>query len=269
MDSGQQTVASRQGMSVLRLVISVLRILLLTYAGFCLVLFLAQRSLLYHPVPAPAIALPNGITLEVEGASLRVLVRERAGADALLYFGGNAEDVSYALADFERAFPDHALYFPNYRGYGGSSGEPTEAALHADARRVYELARARHARVMVVGRSLGTGVAVRLAAEQEVSGLVLVTPYDSLVQVGKHHFSWLPVGLLLRDRFESWRHAPRVKAPTLILQAENDMVIPAASTEALHAAFAPGVARLALVKGASHNSIAGDAQYFRLMSTLR
>lgn len=236
--------------------------IVLAYAVVCGYLYVAQRSLIYFPVPASA---ATTFDLAVDGATLKVTVREREGPQALIYFGGNAEDVALNLPDYARAFPEHALYLLHYRGYGGSSGEPNEAALHADALALYERVRARHPRVTLVGRSLGSGVAVRLAAQKEVEQLLLITPYDSIVNVARHHYPWLPVNWLLKDRFESVRYAPQVRAPVKILMAEHDRVVPRPLTEALQAAFAPGRSTLHLLPGTDHISIASTAEFFRLL----
>jgi len=234
----------------------------LAYGAICAYLYFAQRSLIYFPTPARSAA---AFDLAVEGAVLKVTARTREGSQALIYFGGNAEDVAMNLPEYTQAFTDHALYLLHYRGYGGSSGEPTEAALHADARALFEHVRARHPRVTLVGRSLGSGVAVRLAAMHEVERLLLITPYDSIVNVAGFHYPWLPVNWLLHDRYESVLYAPQVRAPTVILMAENDRVVPRPLTESLQAAFAPGRSRLHLLPGTDHISIGSGAEFFRLL----
>lgn len=235
--------------------------LLIAYTGLCLVLFLLQRSLIYFPT-AQAPAEPSADRrLSVEGASLRLTVRPREGSKALIYFGGNAEDVSHSLGPFGHAFPDHAIYLLHYRGYGGSTGKPSEAALHADAQALYERVRGEHSDIVVVGRSLGSGIAVRLAASRPVQRLVLVTPYDSIVNLAQKQFPFIPVGLLLRDRYESWREAPKIDVPTLIVVAADDEVIPRESTDALFRAFAPGVATIEVIAGVGHNTISNAPRY--------
>lgn len=229
------------------------------YAAICAGMFFGQRSLIYYPQPArqavPALMLPN------EVGQLQVSVREREGAPALIYFGGNAEDVSGDYRQLARLFPGHALYLMHYRGYGRSDGEPTEAALHADARRLYEHVASRHARVQILGRSLGSGVAVRLASEVAVDRLVLVTPYDSLVAVAGDEFPWLPVRWLLRDRFDSVSRAGTIGVATTLIAAERDTLILPERTARLLAHFRPGVARQRIIGGAGHNDISGQAAY--------
>lgn len=235
------------------------------YAVICIVMFVWQRALIYYPQPArqavPALMLPN------EAGQLQVSVRERerAGAPALIYFGGNAEDVSGTYRQLARLFPEHALYLMHYRGYGHSDGEPTEAALHADARRLYEHVASRHARVLVVGRSLGSGVAVRLASEVAVDRLVLVTPYDSLVAVAGDEFPWLPVRWLLRDRFDSVSRAGTIGVATTLIAAERDTLILPERTDRLLGHFRPGVALRRIIAEAGHNDISGHAAYERAL----
>ena len=194
-----------------------------------------------------------------------VTVRPHAGPKALIYFGGNAEDVSANLSSFSAAFPDRALYLMHYRGFGGSTGKPSEKLLHADAAALFDAVHGEHANVALVGRSLGSGVAIRLATVRPASRLVLVTPYDSIEGIAANQFPWFPVRWLLTDKFASVRYAPAIRVPTLILQAEIDEVIPAASPARLHAAFAPGTASLVVIRGVGHNNISDTAQYLQKM----
>lgn len=239
-----------------------------TYAGLCAWLFFSQRAMIYLPSAATVRPPAHTETMRVADAELKLTVRTRPGRNALLYFGGNAEDVAASLPEFARAFPDHALYLLHYRGYGGSSGSPTEAALHADALALFDRVRAAHDRVLVIGRSLGSGVAIRLARERPVAGLALVTPYDSIAALAARQFPWVPVSLLLQDKYESWRHAPHIRAPTLVLVAEHDHIIPRDSTERLLTGFAPGVALRRLISGADHNSISSSPQYLPALQAL-
>ncbi len=251
---------------MLRPLFSLVSMAAFVYLALCAWLFIAQRSMIYYPQPRHCGGSADLITLQVEGAHLQVSARLHGGHQALIYFGGNAEDVSCTLPDLAVAFPDHALYLPHYRGYGGSSGTPSEAALHADALALFDKVHREHARVVVIGRSLGSGVAVQLASRRPVARLVLVTPYDSLEELAGHHYSWFPVRWLLRDKFESWRHAVQVQAPTLLLAAEHDEVIPHARTEALHARFRDGVASMRVLAGTGHNTIGASPEYLRLLT---
>lgn len=245
----------------MRIAASLLTIALCLYAAACIALFAFQDSLIYFPQPRAFGGTADTQILKAAGADLVVSVRPHAGPKALIYFGGNAEDVSASLASFAGAFPDRAIYLLHYRGYGGSSGKPSEKSLHADALALFDKVRLDHADIAVVGRSLGSGVAVRLASERPANRLVLVTPYDSIEEIAARQFAYFPVRWLLTDKFESWRYAPAIRVPTLLLQAEHDEVIPGASTERLGAAFASGVASRIVILGTGHNTISDSRQY--------
>lgn len=240
-----------------------LSILVLLYVALCAAMFFRQRSLLYHPHPASG---EPRMEMQVEGAKLRVVHRPAAGPKALIYFGGNGEDVSGNLQALNAALPDHALYLLHYRGYGGSTGEPSEAALFADALALYDQVAATHPEVEVVGRSLGSGIATWLASQRPVKRLVLVTPYRSIEEIAAGHYPWLPVRWLLRDKYESFRHAPQVTAPTLVLAAEHDDVVPRASTEGLLPAFKPGLVTSRALAGTDHNSVQLHPDYYALLA---
>ena len=239
---------------------------LMAYAVLCAALYFFQRSLIYYPQPrAVGLGVEPAVVTMKDGTAVNVTVRPNLGPDALIYFGGNAEDVSHQLPALAAAFPDHAIHLMHYRGYGGSGGQPSEDTLVADAFELFDRVHRDHERVLVVGRSLGSGVAVRLASERPVARLVLVTPYHSILALARQQFPWAPVNWLLQDRFESWRHAPKVTAPTTLIAAEQDNVIPRASTDALHAHFAPGVARFHVLPGTGHNTISDNRMYLPLL----
>jgi pimeloyl-ACP methyl ester carboxylesterase len=231
------------------------------YAGLCLLMFLTQRSQIYYPVrEAAAAPVAAAMLVDVGEARLKVWTVAGPGRAALLYFGGNAEDVGASIGRFAERLPDHSLYFVNYRGYGGSSGEPSERALVADAIALYDHLRTRYAEIHVLGRSLGSGVAVQLASERDVDRLALVTPFDSLVNVARVHVPWLPVGLLMRDRFDSASRAPAVASATLIVVAESDEIVPRGRSDALVRAFRERP-RVVVLEGARHNGIDLDPRY--------
>lgn len=241
-----------------------LAIAMSVYLGLCLALFLYQDTLLYHPTTIGNPAAPS-FKLAVADAELMVTVQPHEGKDALLYFGGNADDVSMSLPALAKAFPNYAIYLPHYRGYGGSSGKPGEAALHADALAVFDKVHQAHPNIVVVGRSLGTGVAVPLASQRPVAGLVLVTPFNGLEEIAEDQYPLFPVKWLQRDKFESWRYAPNVQAPTLLIAADHDEVIPRTSTDALFARFKPGVATLTTITDTDHIDIVDSPQYFEAL----
>jgi pimeloyl-ACP methyl ester carboxylesterase len=198
-----------------RMLTSLVVVAVLAYAAACAALFFFQRSLLYFPQPAH-VATP---LVPVEGR-VGVVASHRAlpGAQAVVYFGGNGEDVTQAFAPLAQAFPQHALYLLHYRGYGRSSGKPTEADIADDALALFDQVHRQHPQVTVIGRSLGSGVATRLASRRPAARLVLVTPYDSIEDIAAARFRVFPVRWLLLDKYASWRYAAQVQAPTTVRQ---------------------------------------------------
>jgi len=236
------------------------------YLGFCVALYTLQRSFQYFPTPRRLGPTQLAGTFQSGETLLQLTVRPHAGPGAVLYFGGNGEDVSSSVAPLVAAFPEREIVMLHYRGYGGSAGRPTEADIAADAAGLFDKVHAQHPDVIVIGRSLGTGVAARLASTRPVAKLVLVTPYDSLLGIAQRQFPMFPVRWLLVDKYESWRYVPGIKAPVLILRAENDEVIPAASTELLRSRFPVGQVDYVVVPGASHNTIGDASLYVRSLA---
>lgn len=246
-----------------RVLTSLLLTAALAYAAACAALFFFQRSLLYFP-QAAQVTTPLVPVNGREGvvASHRAM----AGAQAVLYFGGNGEDVTQNFAPLAQAFPDHAIYLLHYRGYGRSTGKPTEADIAADALALFDQVRAQHPQVTVIGRSLGSGVATRLASQRPAARLVLITPYDSIEDIAAARFSFFPVRWLLLDKYASWRYAAEVKAPVTVIAADHDEVIPRDSTEKLMTRFAPGRATMQVLPGTGHNDISLAPGYAALLS---
>jgi hypothetical protein len=233
------------------------------YALICVLLFLAQDRLLY--LPTPEVARPSARALHLAHGTASLKVWELRGAlqPALIYFGGNAEDVGANIADFDAAFPGWAVYLVNYRGYGGSTGRPSEAALTSDAEAIYDSLGAHHRPIAVIGRSLGSGVAVALAARRPIERLILITPFDSIANVARDHFPWLPVRALIRDRYDSLSRIAAVRSPILVVVAENDEVVLRARSDALTSAIPPSQRHTLLVAGATHNDVNLDPAYLR------
>jgi uncharacterized protein len=233
--------------------------------------WLTQERLIFFPQPLvdtahlPAhaqrfeIRTPDGTKL----SGFR-LPGEQANAPVLLYFGGNAEEISWALADrrWPRAWSIVGL---NYRGYGHSEGKPSERELVADGVMLFDAVAAEEhvdaRRIVVVGRSLGTGVASQVAAHRRPAGVILVSPYDSLVAIGRQHYPWLPVSWLLRHRFDSADAARRAQAPLLTLVGTRDGIIPPPRSRILHDAWA-GPKTWVEIDGAGHNDLDASPVYW-------
>lgn len=244
---------------------------LFTYVLLAAAVWAGQRALLYHPQPQGA-AVPTVRVPTSDGVVVHALAQDTHRSEAVLYLGGNAEDVSQGLPTLAQAFPNRALYALQYRGFGQSQGQATEAALVGDALALAQQVLATHSRLTVVGRSLGSGVAVQvaagLAASSQLDRLVLVTPYDSMAEVAQGHYPWLPARWLIKDKFESLVHAPQIRLPTLILVAERDLVVPKARAQGLLQAFPAGVARWVELPGTDHNSVGAHARYVSLIGAL-
>jgi len=250
--------------------------------GVPLVVYLAQDSLIFYRQPLADARradiqrrFPAAIEVMIpsaDGAKLHgwlVAPQGTARVPAVLYFGGNAEEVSFmleAIGDPVRGeTPGTAWLLVNYRGYGASEGSPSQRSLVADALAQYDYAAQLPAidreRIFVFGRSLGSGVAVQLAAQRPVRGVILVTPYDSLAAVAKRHYWYLPVDWMLKHRFDSRALAPQLKQPLLCLIAERDEVIPPQHAERLFAAWA-GPKRKVLLGAVGHNGTDGAAGFW-------
>ena len=223
-------------------------------------LYFLQDAMIFHPqsLPEAQRALTarhaQSVFLEAHDGT-RLHAWHRPGSPLVIYFGGNAEEVSWMLARAAREAPGSGWLLVDYRGYGASGGKPSESALVADALLLFDHARQRLGanRIVLFGRSLGSGVAVKVAAARRADGLILVAPYDSLTSIGQHHYPLLPVRWLLKHRFDSLAAAPVVRAPALFLVAARDEVIPLVHSKRLFDAWG-GAKRWVALEGAGHNS---------------
>ena len=240
------------------------------FVGLCAVLYLFQEQLIFLRPP-----LADGDRHEVQLLSgtteiritahdgtrlhgwLRHTAEERRRQGLVIYFGGNAEEVSGQMHDAPMLAP-WSVATVNYRGYGLSEGRPSEAALTADALAIHDWLVKRKdidpSRIVVFGRSLGSGVAVQLAANRPVRAVVLVSPYDSLRSIARKQYPIVPVSLLLKHPFDSLAYAAGIEAPLLVLAGEQDSLIPPEYSRRLHDAW-PGPKQWVLVPEADHNDI--------------
>ena len=242
---------------------------LMAYLAVCALLFTQQRSQIYFPHAHSPLGQPETRMLTVNGTPVYFATREVPGPQALVYLGGNADDVSLVLPTLGDIFPHHALYLLHYRSYGGTPGRPSEAALLADALALFDKAYAEHREVLLIGRSLGTGLAVQVASRRPAARMVLITPYASLVDMAAQRYPYIPVRWLMLDTYDSKDYAPMLRLPTLLLAAENDEVIPMASTQSLYAHFQPGTAQLRVVPSVGHGSIMGSASLQALLTQVQ
>ncbi len=230
--------------------------------------YVAQRSLIYFPQVTRADAAGTDFALERGDATLRGWI-VHAGADGapILYFGGNAEAVEGNRDAFARLFPGRSVYLPAYRGYGASDGKPSHDAILADALALHDFIAARHPGqpVSVIGRSLGSGVASHLASQRPIAKLALVTPFDSLADVGAAHYPWLPVRWLLRERYDSVAALRDYSGPVLVIRAGRDAVVPPANTDRFVASLPRGTRVVALPE-ADHDLVGEEIAYGKALS---
>jgi uncharacterized protein len=231
----------------------------LAYAIVLPALYFSQRSLVF-PAPSGFADVPDGfvrVTLRTsDGLDLAAVWRApQPGQPVAVFFHGNGDSwAGAALATQALAAAGYGVLAPEYRGYGTNPGEPSEEGLYRDGRAGLQWLGQQGiapARTVLIGNSLGSGVATQLATERPVGALVLVSPFTSVPDVAAEKFWWLPVHWLARDRFDNLAKIGQVKAPMLVLQGLADSVIPPAQAERL--AKAREGTNYVAVPGADHD----------------
>lgn len=249
----------------MKTIASILLLCAFTYALALLWMFLFQRSLLYFPTAPDPFFTAEEIVVENQGVMLYGWVLNPGRDRALIYFGGNSEMITLNRAYFEQEFSAYSIYLVNYRGYGKSQGKPSETALLADAVAIYDRLSTRHSNISLLGRSLGSGIAVYLATQRSVEKLILLTPYDSIAALAQHHYPLFPISWLIHDKFDSSRWAKQLKIPVLVITAEHDRVVPLRHSEELVKSLEFAVVSYHMVEGAAHNDVTEFAQYHQFL----
>lgn len=254
-------------MGTRKMILTLLALVALAYAGICAWMYTQQRELMYFPQATKADAKDTDFGIARNGVMLNGWLVNIGQPGAVIYFGGNAERIENMRGDFAKWFPHSSVYLVPYRGYGASEGTPSEEVLFSDALAVFDqvMARQQGAPITVIGRSLGSGVASYVASQRPVARLALITPFDSMAGVAQSHYPWLPLRWLMKDRYEATRYLAEYTGPVLVIRAGKDEVIPPASTDRLIAAMAkpPQVVDLA---DATHNSIDEDPGFGAALS---
>ena len=233
VNGGDQPPLSRRlGKFALRAALVLAALYLMTVVAACTF----QRRLLYFPDPTFRAPDASGPPMRVVRLTTRDNQRlvawwlpPAAGKPVILYLGGNGESLIGGTDRYRLIAAENVgVLALAYRGYSGSSGHPTEAGLREDAETAYAWLAARYPaqRIVIHGHSLGPGVAVRLAAGHPVRALVLEAPFTSAVDVGAPEYPWLPVRLMMWDRFASRDWIGKVRSPMLIVHGDRDAVIP-------------------------------------------
>ena len=230
----------------MRVVLTLLGAAIALYAALAGGLYLYQRKLLFVPdrarpdLHAVGIAALQELTLETPDG-LRLLawwLPPAPGRPVVVYFHGNAGHLGYRttrLGLFHTA--GFGVLYPEYRGYGGNPGEPTETGLLTDARTAMDFLAAQNIapeRIAIFGESLGTAVATRMASEHRIAALILESPFTSIADVAQSHYPYVPASRLLKDRFETAPFIQQVTAPILMMLGERDTIVPPAFTRRLY-----------------------------------
>jgi len=243
-----------------------LLVLALAYLGICFYVFLRQRSMLYHPSSLPedrmlALARAQGLSrwTDSSGRPLGWVTDDgQAVRPVLILHGnaGNALDRQALIAKLREAGAGSKIFLVDYPGYGSSPGSPDQRNLTAAAVAALD---ALPEPALVVGESLGTGIAAQAAARrpQKVRGLILITPFDSMTSAAAFHYPWLPVGLLMLDRFNSVKALKDFPRPVALLLGELDGTTPPDSARRLFDSLS-GPKKLWTVPDAGHNDAAFD-----------
>lgn len=238
---------------------------------FCvLFMYLRQDAFLFFPTASShrehGYENVEDYHLDREGASLGgwLVNPQFVRQNLLIYYGGNAEDIFLNVDEFEDI--QAASLFVAYRGYGPSSGRPGQEALYADGLAVIDdvINRYSPANIILVGRSLGSGVACYVASHREVQGAVLITPYDSIVNVARSSYPWLPVSLLLKHRFDSLAQLERIRCPLLVIYGGRDRVIHPDRTNNL-INHITGTKKVLFIERADHGTIDMFPEYWQTL----
>ena len=243
------------------------------YVGVAGLVWIFQEKLLFYPraVEQPARA-PAGWKLEAvrlpmkDGTKLAgvLVIPPVARPPLVIYFGGNAEEVTSFAANASESYGERAVLLVNYRAYGDSEGSPSERALVSDGAELFDWVSRRSdldtSRVAIHGRSLGTGVAVQVAAARAPRCVVLTSPFASAREVAKLHYPWLPVSWLIRHPFDSAARAPSLSMPVLILVGSADTLVVPAQSKRL-AGLWKGPVQMLELEGYGHNELSVDPRY--------
>lgn len=242
--------------------LSFLKFAVIGYLALIVLLYVSQRQLLYYPPGDPGLPAARGIpeaqvitVTTADGLQLKswYVPPRDAGKPVLVQFHGNASWLA-GRVDFSRIFIElgYGVLITSYRGYSGNPGRPSEQGIYADARANLEWLTAQGQRFVLVGESLGSGVAVQMATEYKAHGVLLESPYTSIAATAQYHYPFVPAYWLVRDRYDSLSKITRINAPLLVVQGTADTVVPTTLGRELFAA-ANEPKQAVWVEGGGHN----------------
>jgi fermentation-respiration switch protein FrsA (DUF1100 family) len=241
----------------------VLLVAVALYLGAVAYLFVFQRDYIFKPSGTLATPAEKALT-KVEVVTIRTrdgtelagwYAEASQGRPTLLYFHGNAGNISGRAARFKQVLDSgFGLLAVSYRGYAGSGGSPSEAALFSDGLEIFDWLAARATSIVVYGESLGTSVATYVAEERPARALVLEAPFTAALDIAAETYPWVPVGLLMRDPFLTRDMIVKIDEPLLIVQGTNDDVVPVEQGKRLFA-LAHEPKKLAIIDGGTHSDL--------------
>lgn len=233
-------------------------------------LYRYQNQLLYQPAREVSGLDLETLIFEVDDLSLRVYKTNPGGQEgnrpAIIYYGGNAEAVEENAVFFNRHFADYVVYLAPYRSYSGNPGVANESDLYHDALAIFDELAKKHDTVILMGRSLGSAIAVYVAVKKTIAALILVTPFDSVENLPLPYLKFFPKKYLLTQKYLSWTRVSKLNIPTLVLIAEHDEIIPRANVENLLTHFNQCRPEEKIIQDSSHNTISFKQSY---LDTLR
>lgn len=227
-------------------------------------LYIFQRDFIYFPTSKK----DHNYQIEnfmINDEKIEVVVLNKKKENAILYFGGNAESVVNNASIFLEIFKNHTVYLINYRGFAGSSGNPTEEGLYKDSLSIYDKIIKRHKNISVMGRSLGTGIATYLASNRDTSKLILITPYDSIEHIAQDKYIFFPISILLKDKYNSVERVNKIKSKTLIILAQYDNIINSKYSQILIDAFPKEQIIVKTIKEMGHITLSDSKEYNLLL----
>ncbi len=248
--------------------------LLLIILLICMFLYFMQDKMIFFPQPLHQQTLslirdtyPEAVEKNLEmqdGPKLHGwFVNESKPEEKpglIFFFGGNAEEVSHMI-ERVRHYEGWATVLINYRGYGKSEGRPGEKKLNSDALEVYDHFSSRDdidpEKIVIMGRSLGTGVATHLAYHRQNRGLILISPFTSILSLAQRMFPVLPVKWLLRHPFNSLEKAPHIRTPLFVILGSEDQIVAPKESEKLARHWA-GPATVKVIEGEDHNTLSAN-----------
>ena len=199
------------------------------------------------------------VKLKVKGAILDGVVRDENSSKVILYFGGNADDATEFIK-IAKDIKGYDIVAFNYRGNALSTGKPSQDLLFDDALKIYDLFAKNKDKIIIVGRSLGSGVASYLASKRETDGVLLITPYDSVENLAKEKYPFFPISLLLKHKFKSFKYAKNIEAPIVIFMVKDDQTVPNKNTKNLEK-YIPKLLEEKIFTDTTHADILTDPSF--------